>query len=82
MRITPQTPSTIPAVCMEDPSQGEQRIRSWVGALVRVSLDDDRVIEGAFQCVDKFGNVVLGQAKQVAPDSAFSIVRLHIPRIP
>ena len=41
-----------------------EELTCWLGKRLRVQLDDGRVIEGDFQCMDKDLNFVVGGATE------------------
>jgi small nuclear ribonucleoprotein (snRNP)-like protein len=42
----------------------ERELKEKLGKTVRVVIDDDRVIEGEFQCIDKDMNLIIGNATE------------------
>ena len=41
-----------------------EKIKEMLGSIVRVVIDDDRIIEGEFQCVDRGMNLVVANATE------------------
>ena len=45
-------------------SSGIEKAREFLGCTVRVVMDDERVIEGEFQCIDKDMNFIVANATE------------------
>lgn len=64
MNVEPSAPS--PTVDNAQPSRDAvEQVRAWLDKRVRIELTDGRVIEGALECFDKLGNMILGEAYEL-----------------
>lgn len=62
--------STKPNAPVEDKPTDSSRdavrqVRAWLDKRVQIKLTDGRVVEGIFECFDKLGNMILGDAYEL-----------------
>ena len=51
----------------------KEKINGWLGKRFRVTLDDRRIVEGNFNCLDSEGNLIMFDSVQKYPKSFLAI---------
>lgn len=60
-----------------------EQVRGWLNCVLRVTLADERVVEGKLECFDSLGNMILANAVQIpVPNSGRKPTRLGLVLAP
>ncbi len=49
---------------MSDSQSSQEQIQSLFGKIIRARIEDNRVIEGEFMCIDREMNIIVGGATE------------------